>query len=69
MAIGLTTQNPKRFLGRADDIEEARELAACYLTDPKDNITVVHFYDERNQHYCGWLRREDVQGRRKHKAA
>ncbi len=37
--------------------EEAAEMAQCFLEDPRDDIRVVYVYDDDNQQFRGWYRR------------
>lgn len=57
-ARGAKDQAVRRDLGKAEDITEARELAAAFLLDPRDTIESVHFFDEGRQQFNGWLTRE-----------
>ncbi len=60
--IRLITQGPdgSRILATAETMEEARELAVCFLTDPRDTVETVHFYDVRRERFRGWLRRQNL---------
>jgi len=44
-----------RDLGLADDKWEAEELAISFLTDPRDTLEAVFFFDCLRQRACGWL--------------
>lgn len=45
----------RRVLARAEDMREATELAHLFLSDSRDNVESVHFYDCRRRQFRGWL--------------
>jgi hypothetical protein len=60
VGVGLTAKRVavRRTLGTADNMDEARELAIAFLSDPRDTIESVHFFEVGRQRFNGWLNRE-----------
>lgn len=47
----------EKRLDKADDIEEARNLATEYANDPRDNFVTVYIWEADLQRFRGWASR------------